>query len=543
MTQGTASQPRAAASKVAKWLADKGKTDDAVALLSAWATSGPNDADGQKLLAGALRINPGSPLAKAAFARMEGLHGESAELDAAIAKWSADELVRLEREMAQPSFNRAQVGFNNNVKYKDHVYHIQTEDSGLNKPHIITHLFADGGRVIKSHKRTYGDELGRADVALYVRGIMKGQQMEMIIALRDGTFDAVIEGKAIGGMTLLTEPPNVDIKAIKKKKEEAKEGAASAASAAIAAAAAAPVDLRTTQASATAATAAAAPPASSSVSMAAAKPRAVPPPVPTRPSSAGIAAPPSVGSASRPLPPSLPHSPVPLVRPAEAHAVPLVRPPKQRFRLHVLRSLTGGPDVYEPAGDEVILGANGNIPMTGEIFCHPSEAVFRYRSGTLVIEDIDGGNGVFLRVRRPVELEPGDEFIVGDQLLRVEKNPIADDEPAPDPTYFYSSPKWASSFRIVQIFQGGGLGACVVARGTTLQVGSAVGDLVFPSDPLVSEQHCYIEEQAGSIVITDLQSRTGVFVRVKGEETLEHGDQLIVGRTRLAVDLTPSAPG
>ena len=537
MTQGTASQPRAAASKVAKWLADKGKTDDAVALLSAWATSGPNDADGQKLLAGALRINPGSPLAKAAFARMEGLHGESAELDAAIAKWSADELTRLEREMAQPSFNRAQVGFNNNVKYKDHVYHIQTEDSGLNKPHIITHLFADGGRVIKSHKRTYGDELGRADVALYVRGIMKGQQMEMIIALRDGTFDEIIEGRAIGGMTLLTELPNVDIKAIKKKKEDSKTGAALAAAAAAAAPAA---DLRTTQASATAA-AAAPPPTPISVSMAAAKPRAVPPPVPSRASSPGMPAPSSVGTPSRPLPPSLPHSPVPLVRPAEAHAVPLVRPPKLRFKLHVLRSLTGGPDLYEPLGDEVILGASGNIPMTGEIFCHPSEAVFKYRSGTLVLEDIEGGNGVFLRVRRPVELEPGDEFIVGDQLLRVEKNPIADDEPAPDPTYFYSSPKWASSFRIVQIFQGGGLGASVVARGTTLQVGSAVGDLVFPSDPLVSEQHCYIEEQAGSIVITDLQSRTGVFVRVKGEEILEHGDQLIVGRTRLAVDLTPSA--
>ncbi|HEX7600955.1 MAG TPA: FHA domain-containing protein [Polyangiaceae bacterium] len=542
MTQGTASQPRAAASKVAKWLADKGKTEDAVALLSAWAASGPNDGEGQRLLAGALRINPASPMAQAAFARMEGLHGDSAELDAAIAKWSEAELTRLEREMAQPSFNRAQVGFNNNVKYKDRVYHIQTEDSGLNKPHIITHLFADGGRVIKSHKRVYGDELGRPDVALYVRGIMKGQQMEMIIALRDGKFDPVIDGKAIGGMELLTELPNVDIKAIKKKKEDAREGAAAAAAAAASAPASAPADLRTTQQSATSPTSAA-PPATPSVTMAAAKPRAVPPPVPTRPSSAGMPAPPSVGTPSRPLPPSLPHSPVPLVRPAEAHAVPLVRPPKLRFRLHVLRSLTGGPDVYEPAGDEIILGANGGVPMTGEVFCHPSEAVFRYRSGTLVIEDIEGGNGVFLRVRRPVELEPGDEFIVGDQLLRVEKNPIADDEPDPDPTYFYSSPKWASSFRIVQIFQGGGLGASVVARGTTLQVGSAVGDLVFPSDPLVSEQHCYIEEQAGSIVITDLQSRTGVFVRVKGEETLEHGDQLIVGRTRLAVDLTPSGGG
>ncbi len=504
----SAPQARASASKVAKWLVDKGRTDDAVAMLTAWAVSGPNDADGQKLLAGALRIAPGSPLAKAAFARMEGLDGESSELDAAIQKWTADELSRLEREMAQPSFNRAQVGFNNNVKYKDRVYHIQTEDSGLNKPHIITHLFADGGRVIKSHKRVYADQVSRSDVALYVRGLMKGQQMEMIIALRDGKFDPVIEGKAIGGMEVLTAPPDVDIKRIKKK---------------------------------------AAPPASQEAPAAGAQAPAAeakPAPAAARPAAQAPAAsqPAPRPSAPRP-PPPLPAQPVPLVRPPEPDAVPLVRPPRVRFRVHVLRSLTGGPGVYEPRGDEVIIGARGGIDLPGEHFCHPSEAVLKWRNNGLWVEDIEGGNGVFLRVRRPVEVEPGDEFIVGDQLLRIEKNPTADDEPDPEPTYFYSSPKWPSAFRVVQIFEGGAPGACVVARGTTLQVGAAVGDLVFPNDPLVSDQHCYIEEQAGSIVLTDLQSRTGVFVRVKTEESLEHGDQIIVGRTRLAVDLSPAGQG
>ncbi|HSQ67558.1 MAG TPA: FHA domain-containing protein [Polyangiaceae bacterium] len=509
MTQD-ASASRASASKVAKWLVDKGRVDDAVSLLSAWAAAGPNDADGQKLLAGALRINPASPLAKAAFARMEGLDGEFGDLDAAVQKWTASEIARLEREMAQPSFNRAQVGFNNNLKYREHVYHIQTEDSGLNKPHIITHLFADGGRVIKSHKRVYADQVSRPDIALYVRGLMKGQHMEMIIALRDGRFDEVIEGRAMGGMDTLTEPPNVDVKQIKKKKAE---GAPSSAS---------PKEL--------------------AVKVQGQAPR---PPSPSKPQMPAVTPPkpPPVPPMRKPAPSEELHQPVPLVRPAEAEAVPLVRPPRVRFRLHVLRSLAGGPDIYEPAADEVVLGAKGAIALPGERFCHPSEAIFRWKGGGLAIEDFEGGNGVFLRVRRPVEVEPGDEFIIGDQLLRIEKNPVADDEPSPDPTYFYSSPKWPSAFRVVQIFEGGAPGACVVARGTTLQVGSAVGDLVFPNDPLVSEQHCYIEEQAGSIVLTDLQSRTGVFVRVKGEERLDHGDQIIVGRTRLAVDLSPSGLG
>jgi hypothetical protein len=136
-----------------------------------------------------------------------------------------------------------------------------------------------------------------------------------------------------------------------------------------------------------------------------------------------------------------------------------------------------------------------------------------------------------------VELEIDDEFIVGDQLVRICENPIPDVGPGPGPTYFYSSPTWLSSFRVVQIYEGNREGACVVAHGTTVMVGRSVADLVFANDPLVAEQHCIIEEQAGTIVLTDLDSRTGVFVRVNGEHELANGDEILIGRTRLLVDL------
>ena len=71
---------------------------------------------------------------------MEGVTGDHAALETAISRWSADELKKIEREIVKPSFLRAQVGFNNNVKYKERTFHIQTEDSGLDKPHVITHL-------------------------------------------------------------------------------------------------------------------------------------------------------------------------------------------------------------------------------------------------------------------------------------------------------------------------------------------------------------------------------------------------------------------
>ena len=441
---------RQSAARIARWLLDKGRTDDAVSLLSAWAANGPNDAEGQDLLAEALRIDPVSRLAQGAFERMEGVAGDHAILEAAIARWSPDELGKVEREMARPSVLRAQVGFNNNVKYKDRTFHIQTEDSGLDKPHIITHLFADGGRVIKSHKRSYAEHVRRDDVALYVRQLMKGQQLEMALSLRDGKFDAFIDGSAIGGMEVLEYEPRFDIQklATKKKSRIRADGGESA--------------------------------------------------------------------------------------PMQA-AVPVVEG-RPRFRLRVVRSLGGGPAIYEATGDEAIIGSAGSITLGGEPFCHSREAAIRFRDGRLWLHDFEAGNGVFLRIKSAVELGPGDEFVVGDQLLRIERNPIPKDGPGPGPTYFYSSPKWLSSFRVVQIFEGGALGACVLARGTTLQIGSRRGDFVFPSDPLVSDQHCLVEEQAGAILLTDLGARTGIFVRIKGEQEVVEGDELLVGRTRLVVE-------
>jgi hypothetical protein len=469
-------QQRESAARVAQWLVDKGRPDDAVALLAAWAAT-VNDSEGQHLLAEALRIDPGAKIAQMAFERMEGVSGDHAVLEQAIQHYGAQELARLEAEMKRPSFRRAQMGFNNNIKFQDTVFHVQTEDSGLDQPHIITHLFADGGRVIKSHKRSYAEAVARPDVAEFVRALMKAQHLEMVLLLREGRFDNVIAGRELGGMQLFTEPPNVDnIKKLASQKKQRAEAGAPATSAAPPVVAAAP---------------------------------AAPPPVVVQPASPVAAAPPLAA--------------------------------KVHFTLHVLRSLTGGPERYDPPGTEALVGAAGAIGLPGERFCHPEEALLSFRDGRLWLEDLEGGNGVFLRIRSPVELEMLDEFVVGDQLLRIQKNPVSDDGPDPDPTYFYSSPKWPSSFRVTQVFEGGADGCCVVARGNTLQIGSAVGDLVFPDDPLVAEQHCLIEEQAGAMVLTDLGTRTGVFVRIRGEQELAHGDELLIGRTRLVVDLARSA--
>ena len=86
------------------------------------------------------------------------------------------------------------LGYNNNVRHRGKVFHIQTEDSGVKYGHIITHLFMDGGRILKSVKTGYAEYIGNERMADIVREMMKQQHKAMFIALRDGKFDSIIEG-------------------------------------------------------------------------------------------------------------------------------------------------------------------------------------------------------------------------------------------------------------------------------------------------------------------------------------------------------------
>lgn len=89
------------------------------------------------------------------------------------------------------------LGFNNNVRYHGRMFHIQTEDSGVKHARIVTHLFADGGRILRTTRTDYTDKLGHKDMTELLRRLMKQQHRAMFIALRAGELDAAI-GTALG---------------------------------------------------------------------------------------------------------------------------------------------------------------------------------------------------------------------------------------------------------------------------------------------------------------------------------------------------------
>ncbi len=193
---------------------------------------------------------------------------------------------------------------------------------------------------------------------------------------------------------------------------------------------------------------------------------------------------------------------------------------------------------YQLNAEQHVVGRNGQLVFPDDPFVSPRHANLFYRNGKLVVRDEGSLNGVYLRVRGTVDIVSGDHFLAGEQLFRIDATPKGGDGPAPDGTYFYSSPKHQSPFRIVQVFQGGALGMLVCARSSGLQIGREGGDLNFPGDLYMSASHCKIEETGGKFALTDLNSRNGTYVRLKAERELAHGDYLFIGRKLLRVEIT-----
>lgn len=184
--------------------------------------------------------------------------------------------------------------------------------------------------------------------------------------------------------------------------------------------------------------------------------------------------------------------------------------------------------------------SQGDIVFGDDPYVSPLHATFFYRDdGKLMIRDEGSLNGVFVRVRNPVAIQPGDTFLAGEQVFRLETAPRPSDGNDGDGTQFYSSPKRPSPFRVVQILRNGILATQVCARENALTVGREGCDMNFPNDPYMSTRHGKVElTPQGGFVLADTGSKNGTYLSIRGERELSHGDYLFVGRELLRVDIS-----
>ena len=94
-------------------------------------------------------------------------------------------------------------GFNTDFKFKDHVYHAQTEDNGVDNPVIVTLLYLKGA-ILASTKTSYSDILEEADFQVTLMNRMKAQHRDIMKTVLTGKFEAGTEEEAVDSVA---DPP------------------------------------------------------------------------------------------------------------------------------------------------------------------------------------------------------------------------------------------------------------------------------------------------------------------------------------------------
>jgi len=80
------------------------------------------------------------------------------------------------------------IGFNTDIKYRDEVFHIQTEDKGVDNPTIET-LVYHSGEILLSRRISYGHlKLEKNELRKKVKSMMKIQHDQIIGELKEGKF-------------------------------------------------------------------------------------------------------------------------------------------------------------------------------------------------------------------------------------------------------------------------------------------------------------------------------------------------------------------
>lgn len=198
------------------------------------------------------------------------------------------------------------------------------------------------------------------------------------------------------------------------------------------------------------------------------------------------------------------------------------------------------------SGETVIGRSAGMVLFPDDGALAPKHARLVFRGAELFLEPEPTLNGAFLRLREPVRLRAGDEFVVGAQRLRL----LSDDErngggvptsdandtrllgsmikPTPPPLAIL---RMAADPRFNEVY---------FRPQRLLTIGRVHCDVNFPNDGFVSERHAQLTNEGGDVLLEDLKSRNGTYVRVLKPTRLVHGDLMLVGDQVLRIELPTS---
>jgi pSer/pThr/pTyr-binding forkhead associated (FHA) protein len=225
--------------------------------------------------------------------------------------------------------------------------------------------------------------------------------------------------------------------------------------------------------------------------------------------------------------------------PAPAPVAPApVAVPRPNGRLTLIR-----PDGSEGGTFDIQEGLNKIGRTTGALFendgyLSPNHAELTLSESSVLIRDTASLNGVYVKMHGEEEIQPGDVFRIGQELMRFDT--IAPPTPTDDGTEIMGSPNPGYWGRISVVIGKDIDGSAFPLLGDAVTLGRERGDINFPDDGYVSGLHARLSIRNGKYYLADLGSSNGTFVRIRGERTVGDGAFVLLGQQLFRINFQVS---
>ena len=238
-------------------------------------------------------------------------------------------------------------------------------------------------------------------------------------------------------------------------------------------------------------------------------------------------------------------APVPAEEPVPAESVaepiPEGQPPPFAAKL-VLETADGNGTEFTLGHLENSLGGSAaHVELGEDPHVAPHAATVAFVDERLVLRDEGSANGVYVKVREPAPLEPGDLFIAGERLLRYDGPVDVSRAPAGDPPLLGAPRPGEALYRVTEVLLGAKTGRTCHRAPPAVSIGRTGCDMNFGDDPLLAARHAEVRlAEDGAATLVDLgEGASGVFLRIRAQQPvgLQAGDVVRIGDQRLRVEV------
>jgi len=195
---------------------------------------------------------------------------------------------------------------------------------------------------------------------------------------------------------------------------------------------------------------------------------------------------------------------------------------------------------YNLLGDQIDIGRTEGDLLFEDPHLAPRHARISASLSGRVLTPLETRNGVYVRLRGSVDLQDGDQILIGKQVLRFEL--LTDVERNLRPAVEHGvvvfgtpvRPPWA---RVRQVTPAAVTRDVFHLTRPEVIMGRETGDVVFSDDEFMSRRHVQIAFRNGRGHLEDLGSSNGTFLRLRGPHGLSSGDLIRMGDELLRFEI------